>query len=98
MSYYRFPINLWMQYVTRCMPVPSNHSNVRIQGLHERVYKCARSTPVGSILELLKPFFDFVDEAVDSGRSVLVEKKQQACAMLAMKIPGGRNELPERTA
>ena len=72
MSYYRFPINLWMQYVTRCMPVPSNHSNVRIQGLHERVYKCARSTPVGSILELLKPFFDFVDEAIDSGRSVLV--------------------------
>ena len=26
MSYYRFPINLWMQYVTRCMPVLSNHS------------------------------------------------------------------------
>ena len=72
MSYYRFPINLWMQYVTRCMPVPSNHSNVRIQGLHERVYKCARSTPVESILEFLKPFFDFVDDAVDSGRSVLV--------------------------
>ena len=72
MSYYRFPINLWMQYVTRCMPVPSNHSNVRIQGLHERVHKCAHSTPVGSILEFLKPFFDFVDEAVDSGRSVLV--------------------------
>ena len=72
MSYYRFPINLWMQNVTRCMPVPSNHSNVRIHGLHERVYKCARSTPVGSILEFLKPFFDFVDEAVDSGRSVLV--------------------------
>ena len=35
MSYYRFPINLWMQNVTRCMPVPSNHSNLRIQGLHE---------------------------------------------------------------
>ena len=37
------------------------------------MYKCARSTPVGSILELLKPFFDFVDEAIDSGRSVLVQ-------------------------
>ena len=36
------------------------------------MYKCARSTPE-SILEFLKPFFDFVDNAVDSGRSVLVQ-------------------------
>ena len=35
------------------------------------MYKCARSTPE-SILEFLKPIFDFVDNAVDSGRSVLV--------------------------
>ena len=31
----------------------------------------ARSTPE-SILDFLKPFFDFVDKAVDSGGSVLV--------------------------
>jgi len=45
MSYFRFPINLWMQEVS--------------------------GTPE-SILHFLKPFFDFVDRAVESGCSVLV--------------------------
>ena len=70
MSYYRFPINLWMQNVTRCMPVPSNHRPLRA-GAPEPGACYMRSTPE-SILEFLEPFFDFVDEAVDSGRSVLV--------------------------
>ena len=70
MSYYRFPINLWMQNVTRCTPGPSNHRPLRA-GAPEPGAGYMRSTPE-SILEFLKPFVDFVDEAVNSGRSVLV--------------------------
>ena len=70
MSYYRFPICRWMQSVTRCTPDPSNHRPLRA-GAPEPGACYMRSTPE-SIREFLKPFFDFVDEAVDSGRSVLV--------------------------
>ena len=69
MSYLRFPINLWMQRVTGCTPGPSNHSTLRARPAPRALH--ARSTPE-SILDFLKPFFDFVDKAVDSGGSVLV--------------------------
>ena len=69
MSYLRFPINLWMQRVTGCTPGPSNHSTLRARPAPRAIH--ARSTPE-SILDFLKPFFDFVDKAVDSGGSVLV--------------------------
>ena len=69
MSYLRFPINLWMQTVTGCTPGPSNHSTLRARPAPRALH--ARSTPE-SILDFLKPFFDFVDKAVDSGGSVLV--------------------------
>jgi len=69
MSYLRFPINLWMQRVTGCTPGPSNHSTLRARPAPRALH--ARSTPE-SILDFLKPFFDFVDAAVESGQSVLV--------------------------
>ena len=71
MSYLRFPINLWMQRVTGCTPGPSNHSTLRARPAPQTRHTWLRSTPE-SILHFLKPFFDFVDRAVDSGRSVLV--------------------------